>query len=113
MAGLYRNPELTAIKPIPATRQPIDELVTLAWPLFPEDCQQLTNQPRVITLASSGFQQRLIRPIEYGWNHPDGPKFLTVADLVAMLGLTTVQVSLWLKQARQTTARLAHQGLLL
>ncbi|MFN8454525.1 MAG: DUF1670 domain-containing protein [Anaerolineae bacterium] len=82
------------------------ELVTLAWPLLtPEDCQQLTNQPESNHARQQWFQQRLIRLIEYGWNHPDGPVLLTVADLAAMLGLTTVQVSLWLKQARQTTAQ--------
>lgn len=82
------------------------ELVTLAWPLLtPEDRQYLANQPETQSVRHKWFQQRLIRIIEYGWNHPDGPVLLTVADLAAMLGLTTVQVSLLLKEARQTTAK--------
>ena len=80
------------------------ELVTLAWPVLTlEDRQQLARQLETKAVRQQWFQQRLIRIIEHGWNHPDGPVLLTVADLAAMLGLTTVQVSLLLKEARQTT----------
>jgi hypothetical protein len=82
------------------------ELVTLAWPvLTQQDRQQLARQPETKPVRQQWFQQRLIRLIEYGWHHPDGPVLLTVADLAAMLGLTTVQVSLLLKEARQTTGK--------
>ena len=82
------------------------ELVTLAWPVLTrQDRQQLARQPETKPVRQQWFQQRLIRLIEYGWHHPDGPVLLTVADLAAMLGLTTVQVSLLLKEARQTTGK--------
>jgi hypothetical protein len=82
------------------------ELVTLAWPVLTrQDRQQLARQPETKAVRQQWFQQRLIRLIEYGWHHPDGPVLLTVADLAAMLGLTTVQVSLLLKEARQTTGK--------
>lgn len=82
------------------------ELVTLAWPvLTTEDRQHLARQPETKQVRLKWFQQRLIRLIEYGWNHPTGPALLTVADLAAMLGLTTVQVSQLLKEARQTTGK--------
>jgi hypothetical protein len=82
------------------------ELLTLAWPvLTPEDRQHLADQPQTQPVRQKWFQQRLMRIIEYGWSHPDGPVLLTVADLAAMLGLTTVQVSLLLKEARQTTGK--------
>ena len=82
------------------------ELVTLAWPvLTSEDRQQLAHQPETKQARQQWFQQRLIRIIEYGWHHPDGPVLLTVADLAAMLGMTTVQVSLLLQEARQTSGK--------
>jgi hypothetical protein len=82
------------------------ELVTLAWPILtPEDRQYLATQPETKPARQQWFQQRLIRLIEHGWQHPDGPVLLTVADLAAMIGLTTVQVSQLLKEARQTTGK--------
>jgi hypothetical protein len=82
------------------------ELVTLAWPvLTPEDRQYLATQPETKQARQQWFQRRLIRLIEHGWQHPDGPVLLTVADLAAMVGLTTVQVSQLLKAARQITGK--------
>jgi hypothetical protein len=82
------------------------ELVTLAWPvLTSQDRQQLASQGETKQVRQVWFQQRLMRLIEYGWDHPSGPVLLTVADLAAMVGLTTVQVSLLLKEARQTTGK--------
>jgi len=82
------------------------ELVTLAWPvLTDQDRQQLASHGESKAVRQSWLQQRLIRLIEYGWEHPSGPVLLTVADLAAMVGLTTVQVSLLLKDARQTTGK--------
>jgi hypothetical protein len=85
------------------------ELVTSAWPvLLREDLQQLTTLPKGKERAKARrewFQQRLVRIIEYGWQHPKGPVLLTLADLSAMLGLTTVQVSKLLTEARRTTGK--------
>ena len=65
----------------------------------------MARQPETKQARRQWFQQRLIRIVEYGWHHPDGPILLTVADLAAMLGLTTVQVSLLLKEARQSSGK--------
>lgn len=82
------------------------ELVTLAWPVVTQqDCQYLARHPETKQARQQWFQQRLIRLIEYGWQHPDGPVLLTVADLALILGLTTVQVSLLLNEARQATGK--------
>lgn len=85
------------------------ELVTLAWPvLLSEDIQQLATLPAGKERAQAHrnhLQQRLVRIIEYGWQHPKGPIVLTLADMGAMLGLTTVRVSLLLAEARQTTGK--------
>lgn len=90
----------------PGDRASDYELVTLAWPvLTPEDRKYLASQPESKAARQDWFQQRLIRLIEYGYEQPDGPVLLTVADLAAMLGLTSVEVSLLLKQARQTTGK--------
>lgn len=82
-------------------------LVTLAWPvLLPEDVKQLTAMPKgkaAKAARRSWYQQRLIRIVEYGRTHPDGPVLLTLADLALMLGLSTVKVSQLLAQARRTT----------
>lgn len=43
--------------------------------------------------------------MEYGCNHADGPVLLTLADLAAMVGLTTEQVSQLLRQARQNSGK--------
>jgi len=85
------------------------QLVTLAWPvLLPEDLQRLATLPagKERTKAHRHhLQQRLVRIIEYGWQHPKGPVLLTQADLAAMLGLTPVQVSQLLAEARRTTGK--------
>jgi len=85
------------------------ELVTLAWPvLLSEDLQVLAKMPTGKAGKQTRhdlLQKRIARIVEYGWNHPDGPVLLTLADLGAMLNLSTVQVSLLLKAARQATAK--------
>jgi hypothetical protein len=85
------------------------ELITLAWPvLLSEDLQRLATLPGGDERAKARrawFQKRLIRIIEYGWQHSEGPVLLTLADLSAMLGLTTVQVSKLLTEARRTTGK--------
>jgi hypothetical protein len=82
------------------------ELVTLAWPLLTqEDRHQLASQPETKAARQLWFQQRLSRLIEHGWSQSDGPVLLTVADLAAMVGLTSVEVSRLLQAARQTTGQ--------
>jgi len=101
---LFTGTKANGHKAYPGDQASDYELITLAWPvLTQQDRQQLARQPETKQVRQQWFQQRLIRLIEYGWHHADGPVLLTVADLAAMLGLTTVQVSLLLKQARQTT----------
>jgi integrase len=91
------------------------ELVTLAWPvLLPEDIRDLTTWPQGkarVKARREWLQKRLVRIIEHGWHHKKGPVLLTQADLAAMLGLTPVNVSLLLKQARAATGtRLMTKG---
>jgi len=85
------------------------ELVTLAWPvLTTEDIQSLPTHPKGaegIKTHRAWLQQRLIRIVEYGWNQSQGPVLLTLADLSAMLGLSTVEVSQLLSEARCTTGK--------
>lgn len=85
------------------------ELVTIAWPLLlPEDVKALTTAPP----GEAGKRARrdllitrLVRLVEHGQRHEKGPVLLTQADLSLMLGLTTVQVSQLLAQARQETGK--------
>ena len=85
------------------------ELVTLPWPvLLPQDIQDMIAWPpgkNTAQLRREWFQKRLVRIIEFGLHHEKGPVLLTLADLAAMLGLTTVDVSLLLKEARATTGK--------
>jgi hypothetical protein len=85
------------------------ELVTLAWPvLLPEDLQQLASLPPGQPGAqarSDLLRQRLVRIVEYGWQHPQGPVLLTQADLATMLNLSPVRVSELLAKARRETGK--------
>jgi hypothetical protein len=91
------------------------QLVTIAWPVcLPEDIQALAAAPPGASGKKARHQrsqQRLVRLVEHGWRHPQGPVLLTLADLSLMMGLTTVQVSQLLAQARQETGQpLATMG---
>jgi Protein of unknown function (DUF1670) len=85
------------------------QLVTLAWPvLLPEDIQALADLPpgRAGRTARSDLaQKRLVRLIEYGWQHSQGPVLLTTTDLGLMVGLTQSQVGRLLAAARQKTGK--------
>jgi hypothetical protein len=85
------------------------ELVTLAWPvLTAEDVQELASFPDGSTVAAARrawWQKRLVRIIEYGWQHPQGPVVLTLADLSTMLGPSPVEISQLLAEVRQTTGK--------
>ena len=81
-------------------------LVTLPWPLLTqEDIEFLAASPESKPHRRVWFQKRLIRLVEYGWQHPQGPVLLTLADLAAMTGLSTSLVSTLLQQARQQTGK--------
>lgn len=85
------------------------DLVTLAWPvLSTEDLQALATMPKGKAgkqARQALLQKRIARIVEYGQRHPGGPVILTLADLGAMLNLSTVQVSQLLKAARQATGK--------
>jgi hypothetical protein len=91
--------------------QPVSDhqLVTIPWPVcLPEDTVALTEMPpgRAGQRARQALlQKRLIRLIEHGWSHPDGPVLLTLADLSVMVGENTVRLSQLLTEARKETGR--------
>jgi len=81
-------------------------LVTIAWPvLLPEDAEFLANRDQRVAVRQEWLMRRLIRIIEYGCNHPDGPVLLTNADLSCMLGARLSEISALLNQARQQTGK--------
>ena len=85
------------------------ELVSIAWPvLLSEDFPALINgvlENKKHPERKLWFQQRLIRILEYGYNHPAGPVLLTLSDLSCMLGLKTVEISQLIKEARENTKK--------
>ena len=85
------------------------ELLTLAWPvLLAEDLEALATMPKGTAgkeARQALLHKRIVRIVEYGRQHPDGPVLLTLADLGAMLNLSTPQVSQLLKVARQATGK--------
>lgn len=82
------------------------ELVTLAWPvLLPEDIQELAEGGGQGEARNTWLQKRMVRLIEYGQAHPQGPVLLTQADLSAMLGMHETHVCILLQKARQQTGK--------
>jgi hypothetical protein len=78
--------------------------VTISWPLLtPDDLIWMKTKPDTIQMRTQLLKQRIIRLIEHGWNHPDGPVLLTLADLSLLLGVTTPQLSKLLAEARRET----------
>jgi hypothetical protein len=106
---VFTGTKADGTKPYPGRPASNHTLVTLAWPvLLPEDVRQLADLPK----GADGKKalralhlKRLIRIIEHGHSHPDGPVLLTLADLGLMLGLSTVQVSQLLAEARLSTGK--------
>ena len=102
---VFTGTKATGPKAHPGQSASDHELVTLAWPvLLPEDIHDMTTWPRA-QARRPWLQKRLVRIIEFGWHHEQGPVLLTQADLAAMFGLTTVDVSLLLKEARAATGK--------
>jgi len=106
---VFTGTKATGAKAYPGQAASDHELVTLAWPVLPpEDIHDVITWPQGEDRKQARcewYQKRLVRIIEFGWNHELGPVLLTQADLAAMLGLTTVEVSILLKQARATTGK--------
>jgi len=106
---VFTGVKATGPKAYPGQSGAEHELVTLAWPVLTED------DLRTLSTAPAGqagrearqtlLRTRIARIIEYGWQHPDGPVLLTLADLGAMLTLTTVLTSQLLKDARKATGK--------
>jgi len=72
------------------------QLVTISWPVcLAEDIQAMAAVPAGkagIKARRNLWQNRLTRLVEHGWQHPQGPVLLTLADLSLMVGLGTVQI---------------------
>ena len=51
------------------------------------------------------LRQRVVRLVEHGLAHPQGPVLLTLADLSILVGLTTIEISKLLAEARELTGK--------
>jgi len=106
---VFTGTKASGRKPSPGQSAADHELVTLAWPVvLPEDVEQMAGWPTGPEQKHARrrwYGQRLARIVEYGQTHPAGPVLLTLADLSAMTGLTTVTVSQLLAEVRQETGR--------
>jgi len=106
---VFTGTKASGHKPRPGSSAADHELVTLAWPVvLPEDVQQMVRWPSGTAQKQARrkwYEQRLVRIVEYGQTHPDGPVLLTLADLSAMIGLRTVEVSQLLAEAREKTGK--------
>ena len=106
---VFTGVKATGHKAYPGQSGADHELVTLHWPVVTDDDLQAAS---TMPPGQAGrearrtlLRTRITRIVEYGWTHPEGPVLLTLADLGVMLGLTTVQVSQLLKEARKVTGK--------
>ncbi|MEZ4664241.1 MAG: DUF1670 domain-containing protein [Caldilineaceae bacterium] len=98
---LFTGTKVDQTKAFPGQSASDHTTLTIPWPvLLPEDIQAMTKPPNNKEKRWSLLQHRVIRLIEHGLAHPDGPITLTQADLALMLGITHEQVCLLLKDAR-------------
>jgi len=103
---IFTGTKATGPKPSPGQSASDHELVTIAWPvLFLEDIEELTTLSNTKQEKGKWLTKRLIRIIDYGDNHQLGPVLLTLAELALMVGISTVDVSLLLKDARKQTGK--------
>jgi hypothetical protein len=109
---VFTGTKATGQKAYPGQEAGDHQLVTIAWPvILPEDVQALTKQPMSKEKREQWLAERLVRVVRYGWDHPQGPVVLTLADLSVMFGADTVLVSRLLNRARQDTGlALATKG---
>jgi hypothetical protein len=81
-------------------------LVTIPWPVLTrEDIDFLATAPESKPHRRTWYQRRLMRLVEHGWEHPQGPVLLTLTDLAAMIGLSAYQVGQLLREARRETGK--------
>lgn len=106
---VFTGTKAAGSKAYPGQEASDHELVTIAWPVCPpEDVATLANMPPGEpgkVARQQLLQERLIRLVEHGWSHPQGPVLLTLADLSLMVGVSTVMVSQALAQARRQTGQ--------
>lgn len=103
---VFTGTKANGSKPSPGASVAQHELVTLAWPLVPpEDLQELAQGPDTKQTRRQQLQKRLARLVEYGWEHPDGPVLLTLADMAAMTGSDDATVSKLLQETRTETGK--------
>jgi len=112
---IFTGTRATGGKAHPGQSASDHELATLAWPVLTrEDIQTLATLPMRPTRKDAyraWMQRRLARIVNYGWDHPQGPVVLTLADLSAIVGISTVEVSQLLTEARRSTGQaLATKG---
>jgi len=81
-------------------------LITIPWPVLTrEDIDFLATAPESKPHRRTWYQRRLVRLVEHGWDHPQGPVLLTLTDLAAMVGLSAHRVGKLLREARQQTGK--------
>ena len=103
---VFAGTQASGPKPFPGQDASAQTIVTIAWPvLLPEDTAWMSTQPDTRPKRRELLQRRVVRILEYGWQHPQGPVLLSQADLALMLGLTVVEVSLLLQEVRQATGK--------
>jgi len=106
---VFTGVKATGHKAYPGQSGADHELVTLHWPvLTDDDLQALSTLPPGQAGREARrtlLRGRIARIVEYGGQHSEGPVLLTLADLGVMLGLTTVQVSQLLNEARKATGK--------
>ena len=106
---VFTGTKATGAKAFPGQEASDHELLTIAWPVcLPEDVTALANMPPGEpgkAVRRQLLQERLIRLVEHGWEHPQGPALLTLADLSVMVGVETGTISQLLAEARRQTGR--------
>lgn len=103
---VFTGTKATGTKTFPGQGLEALEMVTLAWPLLTrEDLEWMSTQPVTKVKRRELMKRRIIRLMDFGWEHPQGPVLLTLADLALMLGSTTEQISRLLRQARAETGK--------
>lgn len=106
---VFTGTKVTGGKARPGASAADYPMVTLAWPvLLPEDVEvmcELAPGQQGRSQLSALYKKRLLRIVEYGLNHPQGPVTLTAADLGLMLGRNDSTISKMLKELRQETGK--------
>jgi hypothetical protein len=106
---VYTGTKASGQKAYPGQEGGDHELVTIPWPLLlPEDVTAHIEAPPG-KLGKEKMRQlvkhRLVRLVEHGLHHEQGPVLLTHADLSLLLGLRTDQIGQLLAEAREETGK--------